>query len=55
MGNCHLMLPRGRKMGLEKAYVAFSDLIHVVRGSVGPPGITEGFFLSVSQALGRYL
>lgn len=38
------MPPKGRKMGFEKAYIEFSDLIHVVQGSVGVPGITEGFY-----------
>lgn len=38
------MPPGGRKIGFEKAYTEFTDLIHVVQGSVGAPGITEGFF-----------
>lgn len=48
MGNCHLMLPKGRKMGFEKAYIKFSDCIQVVQGSAGVPGVTEGFFNCLS-------
>lgn len=43
MVDCHLMPPKGRKIGFEKAHIEFSDLIHVVQGDVGAPAITEGF------------